>query len=81
MVLLIHEMKQNRFITIGGKKNMLLGGKILACQDRHLFPFEWKHGILYILVTLSRLDESSHKIAIKHMKKLVYIEYIYIVAN
>jgi hypothetical protein len=34
-----------------------------------------KHGKLYILFTLSRLNENKHKIAIKPMKKLVYIEF------
>jgi hypothetical protein len=78
MVLLIHKMKQNHFITIGKEKKNVFKGKILARQDCHPLPFGLKHGILYILVTLSRLDESRHKIAIKHMKNLVYIEYIYI---
>jgi hypothetical protein len=34
-----------------------------------------KHGNLYIFFTLSKLDESLHKIAIKPTKKLVYIEF------
>jgi hypothetical protein len=33
-----------------------------------------KHGNLYIFYTLPKLDESLHKIAIKPMKNLVYIE-------
>jgi hypothetical protein len=37
------------------------------------FNLGWKHGILYILVTLSRLDENKHKITVKPMEKLVYI--------
>jgi hypothetical protein len=39
--------------------------------------FGCKNGKLYILCTLSRLDENRHKIVIKIMKKLVYIKKIY----
>jgi hypothetical protein len=40
--------------------------------------FGCKNGKLYIFFTLSRLDESRHKIITKIMKKLVYIKNNYI---
>ncbi len=56
-------------IAVTLKKFVILVHYVLSLS----FNLQWKHGILHILVTLSRLDESRHKITIKPMEKLAYI--------
>jgi hypothetical protein len=80
MALLIHKMKKKYFITIGKKKKktpMFSREKYWPIKIATLFLSGEKHGILYILVSLSRLDESKHKITINPMKILVYIKFYY----